>query len=944
MVGAAFLPSAGAPWAIRPSCGYKAGDQAACRGPAVLGDGAMTQDEQRDNLADRQPAIASHASSLPLEERAQLLAGESHWKTYAAPSAGMPSLFLSDGPHGLRKQEGAQDCMGIAESRPATCFPTASALACSFDPELVERVGAAIGEEARRQGVDVVLGPGVNIKRHPLCGRNFEYFSEDPVVSGELGAAMVRGIQSRGVGACLKHFAANSQEHARMVSDSVVDERTLREMYLAPFEHVVCHARPWSVMTAYNKLNGVYCSENEWLLREVLRGEWGFDGAVVSDWGAMSSSVASVRAGLDLCMPGPRRDHARALVEAVRSGDLEEGRVSEAASHIERLARRVKACQARGSVDGAPGSSLSEEEFYRAHADLAREAAAQSAVLLKNDGVLPLNLDAKVAVIGTFARMPRYQGSGSSRINPKIIDNIWYRLEQRGVAAEYADGYDPTTGDADERQLLEAETLAARSDVAVVVAGLPARYESEGFDRKLMVMPCGMRELIDRVCAASPLTVVVLQGGAPMEMPWRDAPAAILLMYLSGCQGGGAAVDVLVGDVNPSGKLAETWPVDLAQTALGTTYPDMDNEVLYREGPFVGYRYYDAVDVEPAFPFGHGESYTEFAYEGLGVEVCVDAPTEAAETSDGGVENPAEVSGSPADADVSRGTPGSGAVSRRVVPCAQPSGHPLEIEVSFTLRNVGARTGAEVAQVYIVPTSGVVPPPCPVQWLAGFAKIELEPGEERRVTLHLDETAFRKWDARLHCWRVYPGEYEVRVASSSRDIRLTASIAVGDGGPAFNPEKDRPRCSIGEGQPMSDQATAPTPQIPEMYRHPTPGCFARPESARAFAELYARPLPTRPPVTPFTIDSTVSDMGACWLGRRLYRIIDWVMAEPASKMNRDQKAMMQEMAADMPLRSLTTSGVPLESVKGFVSMLNGHYLTGVRHVIKGLVNFGRSGR
>lgn len=870
--------------------------------PAVLGDGAMTQDEQRDNLADQQPAGSLRVSGLSLEERAQLLAGESHWKTYAAPSAGIPSLFLSDGPHGLRKQEGAQDCMGIAESRPATCFPTASALACSFDPELVERVGAAIGEEARRQGVDVVLGPGANIKRHPLCGRNFEYFSEDPVVSGELGAAMVRGIQSRGVGACLKHFAANSQEHARMVSDSVVDERTLRELYLAPFEHVVRHARPWSVMTAYNKLNGVYCSEHEWLLREVLRGEWGFDGAVVSDWGAMSSSVASVRAGLDLCMPGPRRDHARALVEAVRSGDLGEDRVTEAASHVERLARRVE--EARGAMPVGPtfGNSspesaaemresfVSDEEFYRAHADLARTAAAQSAVLLKNDGVLPLNPDAKVAVIGAFARMPRYQGSGSSRINPKIIDNIWYRLEQRGVAAEYADGYDPTTGDAGERQLLEAETLAARSDVAVVVAGLPARYESEGFDRKLMVMPRGMRELIDRVCAANPRTVVVLQGGAPMEMPWRDSPAAILLMYLSGCQGGGAAVDVLVGDVNPSGKLAETWPVDLAQTALGTTYPDMDNEVLYREGPFVGYRYYDAVGVEPAFPFGHGESYTEFAYEGLGVKANEGASTEG----------------------------------------------PLEFDVSFTLRNIGPRIGAEVAQVYIAPASEVVPPPCPVQWLAGFAKIELEPGGERQVVLHLDETAFRKWDASLHRWRVYPGEYEVRVASSSRDVRLTASIAVGDGRWAFNPEQARHRRSIAEELLMSDQAPMPSPQVPEIYRHPTLGCFVQPESARAFEELYARPLPERPPVTPFTIDSTVSDMGTCWLGRRLCRIIDWVMAEPASKMNRDQRAMMQEMAADMPLRSLTTSGVPLESVKGFVSMLNGHYLTGFIYAVRNL--------
>lgn len=894
----------------------------------------MTQDEQRDNLADRQSAGALRVSSLPLEDRAQLLAGESHWKTHTSPNAGIPSLFLSDGPHGLRKQEGAQDCMGIAESRPATCFPTASALACSFDPELVERVGAAIGEEARRQGVDVVLGPGVNIKRHPLCGRNFEYFSEDPVVSGRLGAAMVRGIQSRGVGACLKHFAANSQEHARMVSDSVIDERTLRELYLAPFEHVVRHARPWSVMTAYNKLNGVYCSEHEWLLREVLRGEWGFDGAVVSDWGAMSSSVASVRAGLDLCMPGPRRDHARALVEAVRSGDLGEDRVTEAASHVERLARRVE--EARGAMPVGPtfGNSspesaaemresfVSDEEFYRAHADLARTAAAQSAVLLKNDGVLPLNPDAKVAVIGAFARMPRYQGSGSSRINPKIIDNIWYRLEQRGVAAEYADGYDPTTGDAGERQLLEAETLAARSDVAVVVAGLPARYESEGFDRKLMVMPRGMRELIDRVCAANPRTVVVLQGGAPMEMPWRDSPAAILLMYLSGCQGGGAAVDVLVGDVNPSGKLAETWPVDLAQTALDTTYPDMDNEVLYREGPFVGYRYYDAVGVEPAFPFGHGESYTEFAYEGLGVKTCVGNPVGDAEP--------------PAGGGVSRGTPGSGAPPRRVDSCSQPSDCPLEIEVSFTLRNIGSRIGAEVAQVYIAPAAGVVPQPCPVQWLAGFSKIELEPGRERRIMLCLDGTAFRKWDASLHCWRVYSGEYEIRVASSSRDVRLTASIAIGDKRSAFNPEQARDRRNIAEEQFVLDRASAASPQVPEIYRHPTPGCFAQPVSARTFAELYARPLPERPPVTPFTIESTVSDMGACWLGRRLYRIIDWVMAEPASKMSRDQKAMMQEMAADMPLRSLTTSGVPLESVKGFVSMLNGHYLTGCIYAVRNL--------
>ena len=838
--------------------------------------------------------MAKHLSNT--EDCAKVLAGASHWRTADSPALGIGSLVLSDGPHGLRKQEGSEDCMGIAESLPATCFPSASALACSFDPELVERVGSAIGEEARRQNVDVVLGPGVNIKRHPLCGRNFEYFSEDPVVSAELGAAMVRGIQGQGVGACLKHFAANSQEHARMVSDSVVDERTLRELYLAPFEYVVRTAHPWSVMTAYNKLNGTYCSEHEWLLRGVLRGEWGFDGVIISDWGAMSSSVASVRAGLDLCMPGPRPDHVRALDEAVRSGRLDGECVIEAAGHIDRLTRKVEAAR-----EAVPASDLPEEGFYRLHADLARSAAAQSAVLLKNDGVLPLDSDARVAVIGAFARLPRYQGSGSSRINPKFIDNIWYRLEQRGVTAEYADGYDPVTGDADEDQLCEAEVLAARTDAVVVVAGLPARYESEGFDRKLMVMPRGMRELIERVCAVNPCTVVVLQGGAPMEMPWRDLTSAILLMYLSGCQGGGAAVDVLMGDVNPSGRLAETWPVDLSQTALGLTYPDMDNEVLYREGPFVGYRYYDAVRVEPAFPFGHGKSYTEFSYDGLEVRmVRASGRTVAARPG------------------VSRGTSGNGVAPLMADSASSSVTSLFKIEVSFILRNVGHRSGAEVAQVYIAPSEGVVPPPCPVQWLARFAKIELKPDDERQVALRLDETAFRRWDVVGHRWFVYPGEYEVRVASSSRDVRLAT------------------RVRIGEGLLISNRAFEPAHGIPELYRDPTRGCFARPESARSFAGLYARPFPMRPPVTPFSIDSTVSDMGACWLGRRLYRIIDWVMAEPSSKMNRDQKAMLREMAADMPLRSLTTSGVPLESVKGFVSMLNGNYLTGFIHVIRNL--------
>ena len=802
---------------------------------------------------------AGEAVGMTLKEKAQVLAGASHWRTHALCACGIDSLVLSDGPHGLRKQEGNADHLGIAESRQATCFPTASALACSFDPDLVRRVGAAIGEEARRQGVDVVLGPGVNIKRHPLCGRNFEYFSEDPLISGELGAAMVCGIQSKGVSACLKHLAGNSQEHARMVSDSVIDERTLRELYLAPFERVIRRSHPWSVMTAYNKLNGVYCSEHEWLLRDVLRGEWGFDGVVVSDWGAMSSSVSSVRAGLDLCMPGPRADHARALVEAVNAGELDERHVTEAVGHIEHLSCRLD--EGRRAV---PASTLPDEELYRSHADLAREAASQSAVLLKNEGVLPLETSQSVAVIGAFARMPRYQGSGSSRINPKFIDNLWYRLEQRGFAARYADGYEPIMGETSERLLRDAEEAAAHADVAVVVAGLPARYESEGFDRKLMTMPKGQVELIERVCAVNPRTVVVLQGGAPMEMPWRDKPAAILLMYLSGCQGGGAAVDILAGDVSPSGKLAETWPICLGDTALGVTYPDMDREVYYREGPFVGYRYYDAANIEPAYPFGFGMSYTSFVYRDL-------------------------------------------ELTRRCV--------------RLTVENTGAYRGAEVVQLYVAPAPGVVPPSCPPQHLIAFEKVMLSPGESNRIEFALDDEAFRAWDVQDHAWRVWPGAYEVRAAASSRDVRLSGWIDV----PAPPPQGD------------TGGATAVAPALPNMYAQPYPGCFTSLGAIAAFEGLYSSPLPVRPPVVPFTVDSAVEDMEASWLGRRMFRIIDWVMADPTSKMDHIQRTMMKEMAADMPLRSLTTSGVPLGAVEGFVNMLNGRYLSGFMRIIHALV-------
>lgn len=796
---------------------------------------------------------ASVVSSLTTTEKVSLLAGASHWKTNSLEARGVSSVVFSDGPHGLRKQENGSDHLGIHKSNPATCFPTASALACSFDEGLVEEVGAAIGEEARDQKVDVVLGPGVNMKRSPLCGRNFEYFSEDPCLSGALGAAMVRGIQSRGVGACVKHLAGNNQEHARMVGDSVIDERALREVYLAPFERVVREAKPWAVMTGYNRLNGEYCSQHSWLLRDVLRGQWGFDGVVVSDWGAMSESVASVAAGLDVCMPGPRTDHSQTVEKAVLSGELSPGALDEAASHVVELQRKA-----------LRGRSLSFECDYARHAEIAYRAAVESAVLLENDGILPLRSTAKVAVVGSFALLPRYQGAGSSKIDPVRLDDPWSAFLDAGIDVGYAQGYDVASGDSSEEMLDEAAALAAQSDVAVVFAGLPDRFESEGFDRKLMVMPKGHRSLIERVCAANPKTVVVLQGGSPMEMPWRNSPAAILLMYLSGCRGGRATVDLLLGRANPGGKLAETWPERLQDTVLGRSFPDTDREVLYRESIYVGYRYFDAAGIEPAYPFGFGRSYTSFSYSDPVVFFI-----------EGG------------------------------------------IEASCTVTNTGACEGAETVQLYIEPrarkTFGEV------RRLAAFSKARLAPSESARVVMRIDERAFRFWDFGEHRWRIDEGSYGVLFCASSRDVRLACEVALnaGEGREPFCVESAVRPC------PFERQALA-------SYYEVVPGGF----SDEAFAMLYGDPLPMRRPVKPFTPDSPVSDLATTFLGRQAFRIIDFLMAGQAERMNDDMKAMMNEIAADMPLRSFTSAGIPFGVVEGLVDVLNGHWAKGVARVLR----------
>lgn len=786
--------------------------------------------------------------------KSRLLAGASHWKTHAAPEFDVPSLWLSDGPHGLRKQEGKADHLGIGQSVPSVCYPTASALACSFDPDLAERVGAAIGEEAREQGVGVVLGPGVNIKRSPLCGRNFEYFSEDPLLSGIMGAAMVRGIQSRGVAACVKHLAANNQEHARLISDSRIDERTLREIYLAPFERVVRDARPWSIMTAYNRLNGTYCSQHPWLLGTVLRGEWGFDGATISDWGALSDSVAAVAAGLDLVMPGPRPDHASAVCTASAAGALDPAALDVAASNIIALADRVRR-----------GSCIPYRFDLDEHLALARAAAERSAVLLKNDGLLPLDPKLSVAVIGSFARRPRYQGSGSSKINPVRLDNIWYQMGLMGADLTYADGYDPETGDAHPRHIRAAARAAARADVALVVAGLPGRYESEGFDRKQMVMPRGHCELIEAVCAANSNTVVVLQGGAPMELPWRGLPAAILLMHLSGCQGGAATVNLLYGRACPSGRLAETWPAKLGDTALGGAYPCLDRTVRYMEGPHVGYRYFDATGTDPAYPFGYGLSYTTFDYTEI---------------------------------EVSR-VPGA-------------------FEVRVEVANTGSREGAEVVQLYLAARDRSLFA-CPRR-LVGFQRVSVPPGEMTAAHIRLDFDAFRVWDRSAGTWVAVEGLYDLFAASSSREMRLRSVIELTASSSPFDVHDYG-----GDAGPSPVSWPAPYVDVPS-------GGYTR----AMFDMLNGEPVPEPDPSPPYTKDSPVTDLAATFLGRRVLGLVRLVLDEPARKLDRDRREMMREMARDMPLRSMITSGVPAAAVDGFVEMLNGRRLRGFVSMMKGL--------
>ena len=647
---------------------------------------------------------------LTLEEKCALLSGAETFKTRGMPKHGIPQMWLSDGPHGLRKQAGESDHLGLNPSVPATCFPTASAVANSWDAALGEEIGAALGEEAAAQEVSVVLGPGLNMKRNPLCGRSFEYFSEDPYLAGKLAAGYIRGIQSKGVAACPKHFAVNSQETRRMASDSIVDERTLREIYLTGFEIAVKEGHPRSIMSSYNLVNGTYANENKHLLMEILRGEWGFDGAVITDWGGSNDHALGVKNGSTLEMPAPGGDSVRELLAAVESGKISESDIDARLSELLPLVFDTKA-----ALDAAP-----REFDAAAHHALARRAAAESLVLLKNEGsLLPLAAGSKVAVIGDFAKNPRYQGAGSSMVNSTQVDVLLDKLIDSELnVIGYQQGFD-RHGKPDAALQKSACELATQADTVILCMGLDEIAESEGLDRSNLRLAQNQVDLLQAVAAVNPKIVVVLYSGSVVETPWLDNCQALLYAALVGQAGAGAVADALTGKVNPCGKLAETWPLTYADIPSAADFATRRKTVEYREGLYIGYRYFTTAEKAVRFPFGYGMSYTTFAYSDMAAD---------------------------------------------------------EQGVSLTVTNTGSVAGTEIVQLYIAKKNSELFRPA--KELKGFARVTLAPGEKQRITITLDDKAFRFWNVKANRWEIEGGEYELLVGASVEDIRLCEKISV----------------------------------------------------------------------------------------------------------------------------------------------------------------------
>jgi len=669
--------------------------------------------------------IKNLISQMTLEEKASLCSGLNFWYLKGIERLGIPSIMVTDGPHGLRKQAGAADHVGLNESVPATCFPTASALAATWNRDLIYQVGEALGEECRQEKVGVILGPGANLKRSPLCGRNFEYFSEDPYLTGEIAKNHINGVQSQGIGTSLKHYAVNNQEFRRMVIDAIVDERALREIYLTGYEIAVKEAQPWTLMCSYNKINGMYASDNKKLMRNILKDEWGHEGVVVTDWGAMNDRPVALAAGTELEMPGTPNGNDQKIVAAIQSGQLD-GTILDQA--IERILKIIfKAAK-----------TLAEDFTYdpQAHHQLAQRAAGEGAVLLKNDDeILPLAENAKIALIGRFAKEPRYQGAGSSQMNPTQLDNLYDEIVKL-VGKEhlsYAAGYTEKANQPDESLIYEAVKLAKNADVVVICAGLTDIYETEGVDRTHMKMPPGHDALISAVAAAHQNVAVVLSNGSPVEMPWAKDVPSILEGYLGGQAGAAAIADILFGKVNPSGKLAETFPHKLEDNPSYHYFPGGPTTVEYRESIYVGYRYYDAVEQDVLFPFGHGLSYTTFEYSDLQLSQDQISETDT-------------------------------------------------LTVTLKVKNTGKVIGKEIVQLYVRDVESTVFRP--EKELKGFVKVELQPGEETEVSIELGKRAYAFYNPELKDWQVESGTFEILLGASSHDIRLKTNLEVTSGQPS----------------------------------------------------------------------------------------------------------------------------------------------------------------
>lgn len=787
-------------------------------------------------------------SQMSLEEKALMMSGKNTWETVDFPEYGIPSMAMSDGPHGLRRQGGSGDHLGLGKSIPATCFPTAATIANSWDESLGEAIGTALAEEAVTMDVNVILGPGLNIKRSPLCGRNFEYFSEDPYHAGKMAAAYVKGIQSKGISACPKHFAANSQELRRMAMDAVVDERTFREIYTTGFEIAVKEGKAKSIMSSYNEINGVYANENRHLLREILVDEWGFDGYVVSDWGGSNDHALGVKNGSHLEMPGTGKSGMHDILKGIEEGVLTEAELDE---RLDEMLGVIFATH-QATEDGK-GTAFDVEK----HHELARKAAEESIVLLKNeDGILPLANGEKVVVIGDFAKTPRYQGAGSSLVNPtKTPEAVVDIIGGSGLVMEtYEQGY-IRNRKTNEKLQQQAVSAAKSAGTVLIFAGLDEISESEGLDRTHMRMPKAQNELIEAVCAVNPNVIVVLSAGSVVEMPWFNQVKAIVHGYLGGQAGASAVLRVLTGACNPSGRLNETYPYRYEDTPAYRYYPSKERSSEYRESLYVGYRYYTTVGKEVRFPFGYGLSYTAFTYENLRVE---------------------------------------------------------QNKAVFTLKNTGSCDGAEVAQLYIGRASDTVFRPA--KELKGFAKIHLKAGEEKEVTIPLDDKAFRFYDTRTDTWEVEQGDYTVYVGGNVEDTPLQSTVyiegTVTDGGYAR--------------QALSDYFTGKVTDIgDDEYR-----------------TLYGRELPDGSWSGEIRMNDAVCQLyyGKGILGKifcaalkLILKISDW----------RGKPSLNALFNYNMPIRGyakMTGGAVTMEMARAITEMCNGHRIKGTGHLIKACFN------